>query len=69
MNLSLSAVGNALVRGQHTLERSSAQKAILSRPQSTRLIPDRRPILVATNAMLIMGQDTGAIFEGALVEK
>ena len=32
------------------------------------LAPCRRPILIATKAMLVTGQDTGSIFEAALVE-
>jgi hypothetical protein len=32
------------------------------------LAPCRRPILIATNAMLVTGPDTGSIFEGALVD-
>jgi hypothetical protein len=33
-----------------------------------RYAPCRRPILTATKAMLVMGQGTGSIFDGALVE-
>jgi hypothetical protein len=33
------------------------------------LAPCRRPILIATKAMLVTGQDTGSIFEGALIEE
>jgi hypothetical protein len=32
------------------------------------LAPARRLILVATKTMLVMGHDTGSIFDGALVE-
>ena len=38
-------------------------------PLLVRQLPDRRPILIATKAMLVTGQDTGSIFEGALVEE
>ena len=31
--------------------------------------PDRRSILIATKAMLVTVQDTGSIFEGALIEE
>ena len=33
------------------------------------LAPCRRSILIATKAMLVTGQDTGSIFDGALVEE
>jgi hypothetical protein len=32
------------------------------------LAPARRLILIATKAMLVIGHDTGSIFDGALVE-
>ena len=33
------------------------------------LAPCRRPILIATKAMLVTGQDTGSIFEAALIQE
>jgi hypothetical protein len=33
------------------------------------LAPARRLILIATKAMLVMGQGTGSIFDGALIEE
>ena len=32
------------------------------------LAPCRRPILIATKATLVTGQDTGSIFQSALIE-
>ena|GEM_PF-6501233 len=38
-------------------------------PAAVRQLPDRRPILIATKAMLVTREDTGLILEGALIEE